>query len=116
LTLVLQNDYVRSNGLLDYTIFGPLSAGRTQDNIDIHNWDDYRLESYLVKAIYNATKNLTFTIGYAYEKFKYNDAQFEGYQYTVGPFPTGNSAALTGAYSNPSYNAPLFFGGVTYKF
>jgi MtrB/PioB family decaheme-associated outer membrane protein len=116
LTLVLQNDYVKSDGLLDYTVFRALNAGETQDNIDIHNWDDYRLESYLVKAIYNATKTLTFTVGYAYQKFKYNDAQFEGYQYTVGAFPTGSSAALTGAYSDPSYNAHLFFGGVTYKF
>lgn len=116
LTLVLQNDYVKSNGLVDYTIFGPLVGGQTQDNIDIHNWDDYRLESYLVKVLYNATKHLAITVGYAYEKFKYSDAQFEGYRYLVGTFPSGTSAALSGAYSNPSYSTHLFFGGVTYKF
>jgi hypothetical protein len=69
-----------------------------------------------VKVLYNATKHLAITVGYAYEKFKYSDAQFEGYQYLVGAFPNGTSAALSGAYSNPSYSTHLFFGGVTYKF
>ena len=116
LTLVLQHDYVRSNGFVDYTVFRALNPGETQDNIDIPNWDDYRLQSYMIKVVYNVVKGLSLTVGYAYERFKYNDAQYEGYLYTIGPFPTGSSAALTGAYSKPSYSTNLVFLGATYKF
>jgi MtrB/PioB family decaheme-associated outer membrane protein len=118
LTFTLQHDYVRSNGFADFTYLlgaNPLPAGRTQDNIDISDWDDYRLRSYLVKAKYYATKNFTFSVGYAYEKFKYNDAQIEGYQFV--PATTGsNGAYLTGAYRSPSYSASIVFVGATYKF
>jgi MtrB/PioB family decaheme-associated outer membrane protein len=118
LTFTLQHDYVRSNGSADFTYFlgvNPLPAGRTQDNIDISGWDDYRLQSYLVKAAYNLTKNLSFSAGYAYEKFTYNDAQYNGYQFV--PATTGtNGAYLTGAYRSPSYSASIVFLGATYKF
>jgi hypothetical protein len=118
LTLTFQHDYVRSDGFSDFTYFlgtNPLPAGRTQDNIDISNWDDYRLQSYMVKAIYNVTKNFSFSVGYAYEKFKYNDAQYEGYQFV--PATTGtNGAYLTGAYRKQSYNTNIVFLGATYKF
>lgn len=118
LTLSFQHDYVRSNGSADLTYYlgaVALPAGRTQDNIDISDWDDYRLQSYLVKTTYNATKRLSFSIGYAYEKFKYNDAQNEGYQFV--PATTGsNGAYLTGAYREPSYSASVIFLGASYKF
>jgi hypothetical protein len=118
LTFILQHDYVRSNGFADFTYLlgtNPLPAGTTQDNIDISNWDDYRLRSYLIKAKYYATKNFAFSVGYAYERFKYNDAQIDGYQFV--PATTGsNGAYLTGAYRSPSYSASIVFLGATYQF
>ena len=118
LTLKLQHDYIRSNGDVDFTYHlggNPLPAGRTQDNIDISNWDDYTLRSYMIKAIYNATKKLSLSAAYVYEKFTYSDAQLDGYQFV--PATTGtNGAFLTGAYKDQSYRANVVFLSITYKF
>lgn len=116
LTFILQHDYVRSNGDADFTYYlGTLPPGRTQDNIDISSWDDYRKKAYLVKAVYDVTKRISLSAGFAYEKFKYKDAQIDGYQYV--PASTGtNGAYLTGAYRDPSNSGSIVFLGATYKF
>ncbi|NWF92634.1 MAG: MtrB/PioB family decaheme-associated outer membrane protein [Syntrophaceae bacterium] len=118
LTLTLKHDYVRSNGSADFTYLlgtNPLPAGRDQKNIDISFWDDYRLKLYMIKAVYNATNRLSFSVGYAYEKFKYNNAQYDGYQFVPATSGT-NGAYLTGAYRDPSYSASVVFLGARYKF
>ena len=118
LTLRLQYSYLESNGSVDYTYLlggNPLPAGRTQENIDISDWDDYKLRYYLIKLTYNATKSLTIAAGYAYEKYIYSDAQYNGYQYV--PAITGtNGAYLTGAYNDPSYESHVVFLTISYRF
>ena len=118
LSLLLQHNNQKSDGHADYTYYlgtNPLPAGRTQDNIDISQWDDYRLTNYIVKAIYHLTPALSLTGGWAYEKYVYDDAQYNGYQYV--PATTGtNGAYLTGAYKDPSYRANVFFLTAAYKF
>jgi MtrB/PioB family decaheme-associated outer membrane protein len=117
LTVRAQYDNVRSNGNADLTYLATAFPGSTpagfynNDNLDITNWDDYRTESVMVKAIYSASKNLSLAVGYAYEKFKYNDAAIDGYNY----YPQSNSF-LTGAYSEPSYQANIVFFTLAYKF
>ena len=121
-TLKLQYSYLKSNGNADYTylldpatLAGLAPGGRTQDNIDIGNWDDYSLRYYLAKITYEPTAALSCSIGYAYEKFIYDDAQYDGYQYV--PATTGtNGAYLTGAYKDPSYEAHIVFLNVSYKY
>ncbi len=124
LILVFQHDYVKSNGSVDLTLadifFQPAGGaglagiGANNSNIDISRWDDYTLYSFKIKTICNFTKSLAASIGYAYERFKYNDAQLDNYQFA----PTGgtNAAILTGAYKDQSYRANIIFGGLTYKF
>jgi MtrB/PioB family decaheme-associated outer membrane protein len=118
LSLLLQTNNQKSNGYADYTYYlgtNPLPAGRTQENIDISQWDDYRLTNYVVKAIYHMTPALSLTGGWAYEKYVYDDAQYNGYQYV--PATTGtNGAYLTGAYKDPSYRANVFFLTAAYRF
>ena len=118
LTLRLQHSYLESNGSVDYTYLlggNPLPAGRTQDNIDISDWDDYKLRYYLIKLTYNATKAVSVAAGYAYEKYIYSDAQYNGYQYV--PATTGtNGAYLTGAYNDPSYESHIVFLTLSYRF
>lgn len=118
LTLRLQHSYLESNGAVDYTYLlggNPLPVGRTQENIDISNLDDYKLRYYLIKLTYNATKALSTAVGYAYEKYIYSDAQYDGYQYV--PATTGtNGAFLTGAYYDPSYESHVVFVTVSYRF
>ena len=70
----------------------------------------------MIKAVYNVVKGLSLTVGYAYERFKYKDAQYEGFRYAIGAFPANNTAVLTGAYAKPSYSTNLVFLGATYKF
>ena len=129
LTLVFQHNYLRSNGNVDYTldpVFFTAAGGAGLDgigannaNIDISRWDDYTLYSFKIKAVYNFTKFLAASIGYAYERFNYKDAQLDGYQFVNppgGPVTGTNGAYLTGAYKDQSYKAHLIFGGMSYKF
>ncbi len=120
LTMRLQYDYSRNNGNADLTLGDTLftgagtalPVGATQSNIDIPNWDDYTKQTIMAKLIYDVTKHISVAIGYAYEKFKYSDAQLDGYQL----IPTDGGAYLTGAYANQSYNANVYFATLTYKF
>ena len=120
LTLRFQYDYSRSNGNADLTLGNTLFTGlgtvlppnANQNNIDIPNWDDYTKQSFMAKFIYDVTKHIALSVGYAYEKFKYSDAQLDGYAL----IPSDAGAFLTGAYSNQSYKANLYFATMTYKF
>jgi MtrB/PioB family decaheme-associated outer membrane protein len=118
LTLKLLHDYIRSNGDTDLTYHlgdDLLPLGRTQDNIDISNWDDYTLRTYAVKVVYNAAKKLSLSAAYVYEKFTYSDAQLDGYQFV--PAATGtNGAFLTGAYEDQSYRANVIYVSIAYRF
>ncbi len=122
LTLLFQHDYLKSNGSVDYTFLdsGLFSAGglggtgANNENIDIGRWDDYIFYCFKIKTVYHFTKSLLASLGYAYERFKYSDAQLDGYQYVV--VGGSNAAYLTGAYKDQSYKAHLVFGGVTYQF
>jgi len=113
LTLLLQYSYLQADGSVDYTYLlgaNPLPVGRTQDNIDLSNWDGYKLSCFFIKLSYNVTKSLSVAAGYAYEKYNYNDAQYDGYQYVT------NGAYLTGAYNNPSYESHVGFVTLSYRF
>jgi len=118
LTLLVQYSYLQADDSVDYTYLlgaNPLPVGRTQDNIDLSNWDGYKLSRFLIKLSYNVTKSLSVATGYVYEKYDYNDAQYDGYQYV--PAVTGtNGAYLTGAYNNPSYESHVGFVTLSYRF
>jgi MtrB/PioB family decaheme-associated outer membrane protein len=125
LTLVFQHDYLKSNGSVDFTLdpalFDPTNGigtaiGANNENIDISRWDDYILYCFKIKAVYKFTKSLLASLGYAYERFNYKDAQLDNYQFAPTGPPNSNAAYLTGAYKDQSYKANLVFGGVTYKF
>ncbi len=117
LTLRVQHNYYRSDGYADYSylVNTALALGRNNENIDISGWDSYRLTNFLVKAIYDVNKSLAFTLAWAYEKYVYDDAQYNGYQYVPGT--TGTSGAfLTGAYANPGYRANIYMLSASYRF
>jgi MtrB/PioB family decaheme-associated outer membrane protein len=113
LTLRLVHDYVRSNGLADYSIPDAVltDLGLTpDDNVDISNWDDYKLRLYKIEAIYYATKSMTVSLGYAYAGYDYSDAELDNYEF----LPAG--AFLTWAYKDQSYSANIVFFRVAYNF
>jgi MtrB/PioB family decaheme-associated outer membrane protein len=121
LTLVFQHDFLQSNGSVDFTLDPALFvasnglAGANNDTIDINRWDDYTLYSFMIKAVYNISNHWEASLGYAFERFDYNDAQLDNYLFA----PTGaasNTAYLTGAYKDQSYTENMVFTGITYKF
>ena len=119
LTFKFQYTSIKSEGFADYTYLlgpNPLPPTRTQDNIDITSLDNYTLRYFLVKATYNAIKSLSFSLGYAYEKYIYDDAQFNGYQYVPLSSTGGTLGYLTGAYANQNYRANVYFASASYLF
>lgn len=112
LAIALQYDYQKSNGNADYTS-QILTGTLTQDSIDIGAYDDYKLNSFSAKLKYNLTKKLKFILGYLYEKYTYNDAQFDGYGNIVGTPP---NTYLTGAYADESYKANIVYLKTVYTF
>jgi MtrB/PioB family decaheme-associated outer membrane protein len=107
-----QYDHVRSDGLADFTHF---LADPTDGELDHRNWDDYRRNSFLIKAIYDVNVNLSTAVGYSYERFKYNDALIDGYRFTY-PGGTPGPNYLTGAFRDLSYRANVVFTTVNYRF
>ena len=111
-----QYDHVRSDGLADFTVFKTTG----DDALDHQSWDDYKKKSFLVKAIYDVNKNISTTLGFAHERYRYNDAALDDYRYTfTGTTNTStlvNMNYLTGAYADQSYEANVVFANLKYSF
>ncbi len=124
LTFRFQYSYVKSKGFADYTYLLPASLlalqapinTRTQDNIDIGNLDNYTLNYFLAKVTYNPIKPLSLSVAWAYEKYIYDDAQLNGYQYVPRSSTGSILGFLTGAYANQNYRANILFASVSYLF
>jgi MtrB/PioB family decaheme-associated outer membrane protein len=116
LTLRLNHSSVKSDGDVDYTFFlgtNPLPSEETQENIDLSDWDDYRIKSYMAKAIYNVSDKITASAAYLHQRFSYDDAQYDSYRYILGSAP---DTYLTGAYKDQSYDADVVFVSLAYSF
>lgn len=119
LRIKVQYDYVRSDGTADFNLYSPnsypsIATGGTFTNetLDIKNWDDYRKDSFIIKAIYDINQNLVSTFGYAYEKYQYNDSALDAYDYQL----YNEDDYLTGAYKDQSYEANVLFATMKYSF
>jgi hypothetical protein len=120
LALLLQANVYKSDGFADYTYLRTLvpatDGTRTPTNMDINNWGNYRTNYYLAKATYFMNQNLSFAAGYAFSKYVYDDAQYNGYQYVPAPVTSSSGAFLTGAYKDLSYRADMYFISAAYRF
>ncbi|HKU70925.1 MAG TPA: MtrB/PioB family outer membrane beta-barrel protein [Burkholderiales bacterium] len=76
---------------------------------NIPAYDSFNKIAFNFSGIYQINKNFELTAGYAYERYHYNDAQLNGYNYTQG----GNY--LSGAYAFPQYNANIFYLTLKYR-
>lgn len=112
LNLVAAWGYERASGEADFSDNIALSnSANTITLTDIGHYDDYSKKAVNAKVVYKVNLNLDLVAGYAYEKYKYNDASYEGY--TLVP-TAGNY--LTGAYADHDYEAHLWFLSATYRF
>ena len=87
--------------------------------LPITAWDDTRHTTANVKGIWTYDKNGSFTLGYAYDRWRYSDQAYNGYQYTI-PFPgvstnTGQSY-LSGYNAFTNYISNIVYVLATYKF
>lgn len=105
--------YYKTDGSLDFAA-APTIAAATYPQ-PVANYDDSKRTSFNLKGVYTLSKAISITAGYAYEKYDYKDAQFDGYQYTI---PAANRADsyLLGYYANPQYKANIIYGMVTWRF
>ena len=93
----------------------PLSSGAPAGLLfPILAYDNTRRRSVSPQAVYQATKELEFKAGYSFEKYRYQDDQFNGYQYTIGSGTT--TSYLSGIYAFPDYRAHIIYGSVRYLF
>ena len=76
---------------------------------NIPAYDSFNKLAVNFSSVYQVNKNFELTAGYAYERYHYNDAQMNGYNYTQG----GNY--LSGAYAFPQYNANIFYMTLKYR-
>jgi len=87
--------------------------------LPINSYDDTKRTSVNVKGIWSYDKNWDFTLGYAYERWRYSDAGYNGYQYTI-PFP-GVTTNVSQSYLNgfnafTNYEANIVYLLATYRF
>ena len=87
--------------------------------LPIHAYDDTKRTSLNLKGIWSYDKNWDFTLGYAYERWRYNDAGYDGYQYTI-PFPgvsnNTSQSYLNGFNAFTNYTANIVYVLASYHF
>ena len=87
--------------------------------LPINAYDDTKRTSVNLKGIWTYDKNWSFTLGYAYERWRYNDAGYNGYKYTIpSPLsPTSTTPSYLNGYNAfNNYEANIFYLLANYKF
>ena len=78
---------------------------------DIKHSDDYTKKQLAAKAIYAIDPKLKMTLGYLYEKFEYQDANYQNYTNVVD-----SAFYYSGLYANPDYEANVGYLMASYGF
>lgn len=106
--------YEKTDGSADFE-----SQNNYGNPLPLTQYPDVKMTSLNLKGVYKVNRNWSITGGYAYQKYDYNDDQFNGYTNTI-PFPgltTGTSQSyLNGWNAFQSYNANIFYLLGTFKF
>ena len=84
--------------------------------VNVPNVDSYQKYSLRFVTAYNWSDVIVIKAGYIYDRYKYSDAQLNGYKYVVTPPGLATTGYLTGAYANPSYSVNTVFLSMTYQF
>ncbi|MBK8325140.1 MAG: MtrB/PioB family outer membrane beta-barrel protein [Betaproteobacteria bacterium] len=105
--------HYKTDGAVDFSA-PPLIAAATYPQ-PIGNYDDSKRISLNVKGIYALSKQWSVTGGYAYEKYTYKDAAYDGYRYVITAASRADSY-LNGYLANPNFSNHIVYGMVSYKF
>jgi MtrB/PioB family decaheme-associated outer membrane protein len=106
--------YMKTDGSVDLQVQDGTPASVVRP-VPMGSWDDTKRTQVNIKGIYAYSKTVSLTAGYAYEKYDYADAQYDGYRYTI-PAATRQDSYLNGIYAYPQYKANILYGWVTWKF
>ena len=115
LTIKASAIYYKADGYVDLALQDGVPSSVTRPG-PIPAWDDSKRTSFTLRADYAFSKSLAFKAGYAYEKYDYTDAQFEGYQNVIPNSNAAQNSYLTGVYAYPQYKAHIIFGVVSWRF
>ncbi len=81
--------------------------------VNIPAYDSFRKTALNLNGTYAVDKNIDVTVGGAWERYTFDDAQMNGYTYT--PVTGTNQNLLSGAYASPNYKASIFYLNLKYK-
>ena len=104
--------YSRNDGNADIT-------AEVGNPLPINNYDTYKQTSFNLRADYRINKNWSLSGGYTYQKYDWNDDQYDNYQYLAPPPPAAlntSTAYLNGVYAFPNYSANIFWLIAKYYF
>jgi MtrB/PioB family decaheme-associated outer membrane protein len=106
--------YFQSDGSSDV-----ISQNNFGNPLPINAYDNWKQTAINLKGIYTFDKSWSFTAGYAYQKTRYSDIAYNGYQYTI-PFPgvtnnTGQSY-LNGYRAFTNGDANIFYLLASFRF
>ncbi|HEY5900774.1 MAG TPA: MtrB/PioB family outer membrane beta-barrel protein [Burkholderiales bacterium] len=104
--------YMQTNGRADFSV---QPGGATTAFRPIENFDNTRRLSLNVKGIYEYSRNIELTAGYAYERYRFSDIGTDGTKYVV-PGAGGAEAYTTGQFAFQPYSANVVYGIAKYKF
>lgn len=109
--------YEKAYGTNDFTVSSVTLAPPVPTQ-SVGALDNFIRQTLTVKFGYHVTKQLLMDFGYMYERLKYEDDAWSGYQLANvgGAGGGGPGVFLTGAYANPNYEAHLGFVKFAYKF
>ena len=80
------------------------------DLVDFNDVDDYTIKTLELKCDYDFSETIDFTVGYIYEKYEFDDDQWDGYAYLPG------DSTLSGAYSDQDFENNIGYFLAKYRF
>jgi MtrB/PioB family decaheme-associated outer membrane protein len=104
--------YSRNDGNADIT-------AQVGNPLPINNYDSYKQTSFNLRADYRINKNWGLAGGYTYQKYDWNDDQYDNYQYLAPPPPAAlntSTAYLNGVYAFPNYRTNIVWLIAKYYF
>ncbi len=104
----------RTRGTADFSV--QAGAIPVVPATSISNYDNTRKVAVNLRGTYSFTKQWDFTTGYAFERFRFSDISYDGYQYTIAGATPAQTSYLSGAFANPNYTAQIVYVAATYKF
>ena len=112
--------YVQTEGKADFNV--QAATFNTTSGLpftNINNFDNTRRIAFNVKGIYEMSRRVDLTAGYAYEKYRYSDIGYDNTKYVVGTsnatINNGNSYT-TGQFAFQPYSANIVYASAKFKF